>query len=42
MRSKSIRQNFTKYLVDRDRNVVKRFGPQDTPEQLRSEIEALL
>ena len=37
-----IKWNFTKFLVDREGNVVKRFGPQDTPEQLRSEIEALL
>lgn len=42
MGSKSIKWNFTKFLVDREGNVVKRFGPQDTPEQLRSEIEALL
>ena len=42
MGSKSIKWNFTKFLVDRDGNVVKRFGPQDTPEKIRSEIEALL
>lgn len=42
MGSKSIKWNFTKFLVDREGNVVKRFGPQDTPEQLRAEIEALL
>ncbi len=42
MGSKSIKWNFTKFLVDRDGNVVKRFGPQDTPEKIRSEIEAVL
>ncbi len=42
MGSKSIKWNFTKFLVDRDGNVVKRFGPQDTPEKIRAEIEALL
>ena len=42
MGSKAIKWNFTKFLVDRDGNVVKRFGPQDKPEAIRSEIEALL
>ena len=42
MGSKSIKWNFTKFLVDREGHVVKRFGPQDTPEAIRSEIEALL
>ena len=42
MGSKSIKWNFTKFLVDREGQVVKRFGPQDTPEKIRSEIEALL
>ncbi|WP_203293554.1 glutathione peroxidase [Maricaulis parjimensis] len=42
MGSKSIKWNFTKFLVDRDGNVVKRFGPQDTPEKIRAEVEALL
>ncbi len=42
MGSKAIKWNFTKFLVDRDGNVVKRFGPQDKPEAIRGEIEALL
>ena len=42
MGSQSIKWNFTKFLVDREGNVVKRFGPQDKPEAIRSEIEALL
>jgi len=37
-----IKWNFTKFLVDRDGNVVGRFGPAVKPEQLKSEIEALL
>jgi len=37
-----IKWNFTKFLVDREGNVVGRFGPAVKPEQLRSEIEALL
>jgi glutathione peroxidase len=42
MGSKSIKWNFTKFLVDREGNVVKRFGPKDKPENLKAEIEALL
>ncbi|MFY0638729.1 glutathione peroxidase [Maricaulis maris] len=42
MGSTSIKWNFTKFLVDREGRVVKRFGPQDTPEKIRGEIEALL
>lgn len=37
-----IKWNFTKFLVDRDGNVVARYGPAVKPEQLKSEIEALL
>lgn len=37
-----IKWNFTKFLVDREGNVVARHGPAVKPEQLRSEIEALL
>lgn len=37
-----IKWNFTKFLVDRDGNVVARHGPAVKPEQLKSEIEALL
>ncbi len=42
MGSKAIKWNFTKFLVNRDGEVVKRFGPQDKPEAIRAEIEALL
>jgi glutathione peroxidase len=42
MGSKAIKWNFTKFLVDREGHVVKRFGPQETPEKLRGAVEALL
>jgi glutathione peroxidase len=38
----SIKWNFTKFLVDREGNVVKRFAPTDTPESIESDILALL
>jgi len=40
--SEAIKWNFTKFLVDRDGNVVKRFAPSDTPENIASDIDALL
>ena len=40
--SEGIKWNFTKFLVDRDGSVVKRFAPAATPESLVAEIEALL
>ncbi len=39
---KTIKWNFTKFLVDADGNVVKRFEPNIEPEQLTADIEALL
>jgi len=42
MGSKAIKWNFTKFLVDREGHVVKRFGPQETPEKLRGAVEGLL
>ena len=38
----SIKWNFTKFLVDRDGNVVARFAPTVTPVKLDAEIEKLL
>lgn len=38
----SIKWNFTKFLVDRQGNVVGRFAPAVTPEELEAEIKALL
>lgn len=42
MGSTSIKWNFTKFLIDRDGNVVKRYGPQDTPKSIARDIEKLL
>jgi len=42
MGTKAIKWNFTKFLVNRQGEVVKRFGPQDAPETIRPAIEALL
>ena len=38
----SIKWNFTKFLIDREGNVVKRFAPADTPESIERDILALL
>jgi glutathione peroxidase len=40
--SKRIKWNFTKFLVDRDGRVVKRFAPQETPELIEKHIKRLL
>jgi len=40
--SKSIKWNFTKFLVDRSGRVVKRYPPQTKPDDLAKDIEALL
>ena len=37
-----IKWNFTKFLVDRDGAVIKRYAPQTKPEQIAGDIEALL
>lgn len=37
-----IKWNFTKFLVDREGNVVERFAPTVTPEQIDEKIAALL
>ncbi|GAA0431406.1 hypothetical protein GCM10008983_04930 [Lentibacillus halophilus] len=37
-----IKWNFTKFLIDRNGHVVKRFAPQTKPEQLKPDIEKLL
>lgn len=42
MGSQRIKWNFTKFLVNRDGEVVKRFAPTDTPAGIRKAIEALL
>jgi glutathione peroxidase len=40
--TEAIKWNFTKFLVDRDGNVVKRYAPADKPEALEGDIAALL
>lgn len=40
--SKPIKWNFTKFLVDREGRVLKRFAPKTTPEELEREIQTLL
>ena len=37
-----IKWNFTKFLVGRDGQVIKRYAPNDTPESLRKDIEKAL
>ncbi|ARF12950.1 glutathione peroxidase [Sporosarcina ureae] len=40
--SKKIKWNFTKFLVDRDGHVVKRYAPQTNPAKLAEDVEKLL
>lgn len=40
--TEAIKWNFTKFLVDRSGNVVKRYGSADKPEKIAADIEALL
>jgi glutathione peroxidase len=40
--STSIKWNFTKFLVGKDGQVIKRYAPQDTPQSLAKDIEAAL
>ncbi|WP_141505564.1 glutathione peroxidase [Paenibacillus luteus] len=40
--TKSIKWNFTKFLVDQNGKVLKRFSPKDTPEQIESHIQKLV
>lgn len=40
--SKAIKWNFTKFLVGRDGQVIRRYAPQDAPEKLGKDIEAAL
>lgn len=39
---KSIKWNFTKFLVDKEGNIVKRFGPTDKPSKFEKEVENYL
>jgi len=38
----NIKWNFTKFLIDRNGNVVKRYKPTDKPEKLENDIKELL
>lgn len=38
----SIKWNFTKFLVDRDGRVVRRYGSKDKPEKIAADIKKLL
>ncbi|MBO0432810.1 glutathione peroxidase [Enterococcus sp. DIV0660C] len=38
----AIKWNFTKFLIDKNGNVVKRFAPQTSPEKMVDDIEKLL
>jgi glutathione peroxidase len=40
--TQAIKWNFTKFLVDRDRRVVRRYAPSEKPEKLAGDIEAAL
>jgi glutathione peroxidase len=40
--SKAIKWNFTKFLVGRDGQVMRRYAPQDAPAKLSKDIEAAL
>ena len=42
MGTKAIKWNFTKFLIDRDGKVVRRYAPTDKPEALEKDIKALL
>jgi glutathione peroxidase len=40
--SEGVKWNFTKFLVGRDGQVLKRYGPNEAPESLRQDIEKAL
>ena len=40
--TQAIKWNFTKFLIDREGRVVRRYAPSDKPEKLAADIEALL
>lgn len=42
LNSEAIKWNFTKFLVDSNGKVIKRFAPKDKPLSIADEIEALL
>ena len=40
--TQAIKWNFTKFLVGRNGQVIKRYAPTDTPESMRRDVEAAL
>jgi len=40
--TEAIKWNFTKFLIDREGNVIKRFGSSATPKEIEKDIETLL
>ena len=40
--TQTIKWNFTKFLIDRSRRVVRRYAPSDKPQKLAGDIEAVL
>ena len=40
--TQAIKWNFTKFLLDRNHNVVRRYAPTDKPEKMGLDIEAVL
>jgi glutathione peroxidase len=42
MGTTAIKWNFTKFLIDRQGRVVKRYAPTDKPEAIAKDIERLL
>ena len=40
--TEAIKWNFTKFLIGKDGQVIKRYAPTDTPKSLRSDIEKAL
>jgi glutathione peroxidase len=40
--TEAIKWNFTKFLVDRDGRVVRRYAPTDTPESIEKDLAAVL
>ncbi|MDR0784375.1 MAG: glutathione peroxidase [Treponema sp.] len=40
--SKNIKWNFTKFLIDKEGNVIKRYGPDKKPETIEADIKKLL
>ncbi|MBC7656151.1 MAG: glutathione peroxidase, partial [Frankiaceae bacterium] len=38
----AIKWNFTKFLIDRNGRVVKRYAPTDTPEKIEKDLASVL